>query len=188
MGLKVAIIGLSPSSRANIPWENDEWEKWGLPWDEGYWQRMSRTFEMHDMRLLKSEYCKRRPGYFDRLTECSRLYMQSECQEVPNAERYPFEAVSESISGVYWNSSISYALALAIHDGASEIAIYGVDMAADDEYGYQKPNMEYLVGLARGKGINVSIPDTSPLCKFNPVGVKFYNHVPTYKDRYGWLG
>jgi len=34
--------------------------------------------------------------------------------------------------------------------------VYGVDMKADDEYGYQKPNMEYLIGLARGKGIQGS--------------------------------
>lgn len=185
--MKVAVIGLSPSTHDLAPWGYPEWKKWGLPWDEGYWPRMDRLFEMHDMRLLKSEHSRRRHGYFDRLRECETLYMQNETDEVPNAIRYPFEEVAKT-TGYYWNSSIAYAMALAIHEGASEIGIYGVDMKGDDEYGYQKPNMEYLIGLARGKGITVSIPDASPLCKFQPDGIRFYAHMPVYVGRYGWLG
>ena len=187
MGLKVAIIGLSPSTHDLAPWWDNTWERWGLPWDEGSWVRMHRLFEMHDMRLLKSEHCKRRDGYFDRLRECDNLYMQEAYAEIPNAKRYPFEQVAET-TGNYWNSSIAYAMALAIHEGAEEIAIYGVDMKGDDEYGYQKPNMEYLIGLAMGRGIKVTIPDASPLLKFNPVGVRFYDHTPEYVQRNGWLG
>jgi hypothetical protein len=49
--------------------------------------------------------------------------------------------------------------------------------------------MEYLIGLARGRGIEVTIPDESPLCKFNGKGIKFgKDHLPEYVDRYGWLG
>ncbi len=106
----------------------------------------------------------------------------------PNVEKYPFRQVAETIGEYYYNSSIAYAMALAIHEGAEEIGIYGVDMKADDEYGYQRPNMEYLVGLARGKGIKVHIPKESPLCKFQNTGIRFYDHIPEYVKRYGWLG
>lgn len=61
-------------------------------------------------------------------------------------------------------------------------------MAADDEYGYQRPNCEYLIGLARGRGIKVVIPDESPLCKFQDTGIKFGKATATYIERYGWLG
>lgn len=179
MALKVAVIGLSPGTHGMAPWDDPTWEKWGLPWDEGYWRFMARLFEMHDFRLLNSEHSRRPSGYMDRLKEIENLYTQ---------ENYPFDDVAKSISGYYFNSSIAYAMAMAIHEGAEEIGIYGVDMKADDEYGYQKPNMEYLVGLARGKGISVHIPEESPLCKFQNTGIRFFNHVPTYKDRYGWLG
>lgn len=186
MGLKVAIVGLSSTTHDLAPWSDPAWEKWGLPWD-AYWARMDRLFEMHDRRLLESEYSNRRPGYFELLRTCGvPLYMQDAYDDL-GATRYPFEAVGED-TGRYWNSSIAYAMAMAIHEGAEEIAIYGVDMAADDEYGYQRPNMEYLVGLAKGKGIKVTIPWQSPLCKFQPYGIRFYNHQPTYVDRYGWLG
>jgi hypothetical protein len=179
VGLKVAIVGMSPSAE-QAPWDDPAWEKWGLPWHEGYWRHMQRHFEMHDMRLLNSEHSKRSADYFDRLRECETLYMQEAYPEIPNAKRFPFEPE-------YVNSSIAYALALAIRE-AEEIAIFGVDMKGDDEYGYQKPNMEYLIGLARGKGIPVHVLDSSPLCKFNPVGIRFYDHTPTYVGRYGWLG
>jgi hypothetical protein len=182
VGLKVAIVGLSDSWR-EAPWEEADWELWGLPWHEGYWRHMHRLFEMHDMRLLMSEHSQRPADYLERLREC-RPYMQTESDY---GVRYPFEEVAQT-TGAYWNSSIAYALAMAIHEGAEEIGIYGVDMKGDDEYGYQKPNMEYLIGLARGKGIKVHIPQSSPLLKFNPHGVKFFDHTPTYVDRYGWLG
>jgi hypothetical protein len=185
MAMKVAIIGLSPATHDLAPWDDPEWEKWGLPWDEGYWYQMDRHFEMHDMRLLESEHSARPADYLERLKECECLYMQE--AYFPGATRYPFEEVSKT-AGEYWNSSIAYALALAIHEGADEIGIYGVDMKGDDEYGYQKPNMEYLIGLAIGKGIKVHVPDASPLLKFNGSGVRFFNHTPTYVNRYGWLG
>lgn len=181
--MKVAIVGLSPSTHDDVPWEEVDWELWGLPWDEGYWRYMTRLFEMHDLRLLKSEHSKRPAGYMDRL---EGAYMQEAYPEL-RARRYPFEEVAKT-TGYYWNSSIAYALALAIHEQAEEIGIWGVDMKGDDEYGYQKPNIEYLLGLARGRGIKVHVPEKSPLLKFNPVGVRFFDHTPQYVERYGWLG
>ena len=188
MGLKVCIVGLGHVTHNDAPWMDEAWEKWGLPWDEGYWVLMERHFEMHDMRLLDSKRSKRKAGYLERLAECPALYLQAPDDRLPDARIYPFDAVAESIGGYYWNSSIAYALALAIHEQAEEIAIFGVDMDGTDEYAYQKPNLEYLIGIARGKGIKVTIPAASPLCKFNPTGIWFYDHMPTYTKRYGWLG
>jgi hypothetical protein len=188
VGLKVAIIGLSHTTHGAAPWDDPAWEKWGLPWDDIGWPKMSRHFEMHDMRLLESSHSKRKEGYWQRLQDCQRLYLQELSETLPDARIYPFDAVAESIGLPYWNSSIAYAMAMAICEGAEEIAIYGVDMDGTDEYAYQRPNMEYLIGLARGKGIKVYVPDESALCKFQPSGIKFYDHLPTYTDRYGWLG
>lgn len=153
--MKVAIVGLSQSSRHLAPWKSPEWELWGLAWDtERY--RFHRTFEMHDRADLEKFYGDRLEAYLEKASYCNRLY---------TPETYPFDAVAADV-GDYWCSSIAYMLALAIHEGAEEIGVYGVSMAGDDEYGYQKPNCEYLIGLARGRGIKVHIPDVSPLCKF----------------------
>ena len=179
MGLKVAIIGLAPSTHADAPWDDPTWEKWGLPWDSTGYGFMKRHFEMHDQRLLDSEHCKRGPDYAQRLKDCKQLYTQA---------NYPFDAVAKTIGQAYWNSSIAYAMALAVHEGAQEIAIYGVRVEGTDGVCDQKANMEYWIGVARGRGISVYIPPQSALCKFAPTGIKFYDHMPTYVERYGWLG
>lgn len=186
MVLKVAIVGLSQTTHNQAPFHDPEWEVWGLPWDEGYWRYCDRLFEMHDIRLLQSEADTRVNNYFDRLEEIDvPLYMQD--QYFPNATKFPFDEVAET-TGYYWNSSPAYAIALAIHEGADEIAIYGIDMKGDDEYGYQKPNIEHLLGIAKGRGIKVHVPDESPVMKFNPSGIWFCDMTPDYVERYGWLG
>lgn len=187
--LKVAVVGLASATHDEAPWDDPSWEKWGLPWDAGYWARCSRLFEMHDLRLLESEASKRGAHYLDLLRGVwVPLYMQESYESIPSAQRYPFEDVARTLGKPYWNSSIAYAMALAIHEGASEIGVYGVQMDATDEYSYQRYNMEWLIGLAEGRGIKVHIPDQSPLCKFNHAGIRFFDSEPEYKDRYGWLG
>lgn len=158
-----------------------------MPWDEGYWVLYDRLFEMHDLRLLKSATC-RKPDYLERLKSLDvQLFMQEAYQEIPNSMAYPFDEVSKVTGGVF-NSSLAYMLAMAICERPAQIGIWGVDMEADDEYGYQRPNFEYLIGLARGKGIKVTIPEKSPLCKFISDGIRFCEESPVYAGRYGWLG
>lgn len=187
MGLRIAVIGLASSTHDLAPWDDKTWQKWGLPWDEGWWVRMDRCFEMHDMRLLTAKFSRRKPDYLNRLRECENLYMQEAYESVANSKAYPFDEVAKSIGANYFNSSIAYPFALAIHEGADEIGLWGVDMDLGEEYAYQRPNMEYLIGVARGKGIKVHIPDESPLCRFHGTGIHFYTHEPVYRDRYGNL-
>lgn len=168
MALKVAVIGLS-DSHSEAPWGDPEWEKWGLAWD-GDWAELQRTFEMHDLSELE-------PKHVDQLQHRTNLYVQD--SRLPGT-LYPFEEVAKT-TGPYWISSIAYMLALAIHEGAEEIGLWGVDMDIGGEYEYQRANCEYLIGFARGRGIKVFIPDSSPLCTFkSPPDV-------AYEKRYGCL-
>lgn len=154
MGLKVAIVGLAQASRHLAPWKNTDWEIWGLGWDTERYS-FHRVFEMHDRLDLEKFYGDRLGPYLEKLGHCGN---------VVTPDTYPFDEVARTV-GDYWCSSIAYMLALAIHEGAEEIGVYGVEMRGDDEWGYQRPNCEYLIGFARGKGIKVHIPDSSPLCK-----------------------
>lgn len=183
MGLNIAIVGLSQTTHHLAPFYDPEWEVWGPPWDEGYWRFYDRLFEMHDLRLIERPNSRRPSDYLERLQSVEvPLYMQRAYFE--SATEYPFDSVCTD----YFNSSIGYMLALAISEGADRIAVYGVDMRGDDEYGYQKPNIEYLLGLDKGLGIDVIVPDESPLLKFNGEGIQFANMYPSYVERYGWLG
>ena len=67
--------------------------------------------------------------------------------------------------GDYFYSTISYMLALAIAEGFEEIGLWGIDLAHDSEYEYQKPSAEYFLGIARGQGIKIYLPEQSALLK-----------------------
>jgi hypothetical protein len=161
MGLKVAVIGLWAETHGLAPWGDPAWEKWGLAWDREVFS-MDRAFEIHLPREWKDNGIG---DYIERLNMMPRLYLQEAHPDLPDAEVYPLAEVAKT-TGDYFSSSIAYLMALAIHEGAEEIGLYGVAMEGHDEYGYQRPNMEYLVGLARGRGIKVHIPEQSPLCKY----------------------
>lgn len=182
---QVAIIGLSKSTHDDAPWFEQSWERWGLPWDEGYYAALDRAFEMHDLSLIRSKASRRPYDYEQRLRELEcPLFMQDHYEEIQNSLRYPYEDVSK-VTGYYFNSSIGYMLAMAIQERVGRIGIWGVDMASDDEYGYQRPNAEYMIGLAKGLGIDVYIPEKCGLTKFQGNGIKFGNDYPVYKTRYG---
>src|SRR5204862_1461795 len=78
-------------------------------------------------------------------------------------------------------SSIGYMLAMAIAEGrdadfkplnedaVSWIGLYGIDLASDTEYGEQRPNAEYFIGLGRGLGITVEIAEGSALLRADHV-------------------
>lgn len=161
MGLKVAIVGLSPSHDL-APFDDDEWEKWGLAWD-GHWSKFDRLFEIH---TIEDEAWKK------------RVFEISEYMTVYTQDNYPLDNVIGAI-GDYFSSSISYMIGLAIIEGAKEISLYGVDASDYGAYGYQRPNLEYLIGFARGSGIKVNILDDCPLCKYEPSDVN-------YPERYGY--
>ncbi len=174
--MRVAIVGLSPTHDL-APWDDPSWEKWGLALDPDIYA-LDRVFEIHDIRLLRTY--PNWDQYLERINSVDSVYVQEAVAEIPNGIPYPLEEVSKTTD--YLCSSIAYCMALAIHEGAEEIGLWGVDMRAWEEYGYQKANMEYLIGLARGKGIKVYVPDQSPLLKFES------DPDCAYVGRYGWLG
>ena len=232
--MKIAIIGFSKSSYDDAPWDDDTWEKWGMPWDSNNgWQAYTRLFEMHSPVLWDSKMAEPFIEFWDgekfhrkshrpddyypshegkgRLLEASlstkhKVYAQTGVPEDDEkADKslitYPYQRVSEVIGCDYFQSSIAYALALAIAeittsrkvlDGTiipsfCEISLYGVDVSPDEEWAYQRANIEYLIGIARGIGIKVTIPESSALCKFQDQTIKYGAMDVRYTGRYGQI-
>jgi hypothetical protein len=94
------------------------------------------------------------------------IFMQYAFKDVPGSVRYPIEEVIDLV-GQYLTSSASYMIALAILMGYKQMALFGFEMSHDSEYGYQKPSAEYLIGFAKGKGIEVLIPPNCALLRAN---------------------
>ena len=63
----------------------------------------------------------------------------------------------------YFTSTPAYAIALAIYEGVDEIKLFGLNLAASIEYIQQRACVEWLLGIATGQGIKVTLPSASPV-------------------------
>lgn len=162
--MKVAIVGLA-DGRADPPFEDPNWEVWGFLFDPEYWWRFDRVFEMHDPAMFP-DYAPE--NYIERFSDANGL--------VYHQDAYPLGEVVRTIGADYFVCSLSYALALAIHMRATSIDLIGFE--ALDEYADQRCNSEYLIGLARGRGIDVTWPQSASFLT--------YEH-PDFPDRYGYM-
>lgn len=176
--MKVAIIGKCSNSRSDAPLDLSDWDIWGLGWDP--LPVCHRYFEMHQNWrnfLGGGDAAEAHWRWLAGLTV--PVYMLQREPDIPNSVEYPMEQVRKTFGATcygtaYLESSIAYMMALAILEGASRIGIWGCDLATGGEYAYQRPNMEYLIGFARGKGILVYVPPQNALlspCRKVPYGI-----------------
>lgn len=133
--------------------------------------RWSRWFELHCFDTGRQRW---RKEYCDWLMACpGPLYTHARYPDIPHGEPFPFSRLLAKF-GRYFTNSITWMVAHAIDIGATDIAIYGVDMAVSDpvrgnngEYEHQRPSCEWILGWAMGAGINVTVPEESDLLKCN---------------------
>ncbi len=108
------------------------------------------------------------------------------CKSLPiiTQEDYPIRAVIKCIGRDYFGSTFGYMLAYALllHQSApiDSIQCWGMDMDSEGEYINQRPNVEWLIGLAEGRGIKVDIGLGSSLTKYDWHGMSRYcwEHLP----------
>lgn len=161
--LKVAIVGTADCSRHKAPYDNESWEIWSLGANARDIPRYDRWFEFHTQRVLRN--ANSWETIFPFFGQCGdKLTLGHPCTELPKAKLYPLEEIKVRF-GNYFTSSIAYMIALAIHEGAKEIGIWGISMLADEEYARQRPCVEYYIGIAQGMGINVVIAEESPVLR-----------------------
>ena len=160
---KVAILGFTESWKL-APFDDPEYEIWGLNELYLFIPRWTRWFEIHKREVYEADK-NRTDDHLGKLRQMTvPIYMHQHWDDIPMSVSYPLDTIIQNF-GPYLTNSISYMIALAILEGFEEIGIYGVDMAHDTEYGSQRPSCEYFVGIATGRGIKVIIPDQADLMK-----------------------
>ena len=175
---KVAIIGTAEPHWRAAPYADESWEIWTCGGIFSSVPRVTRHFEIH----AKEETCKgwgqspeqeltARNVYWDWLNQQGpNVVLRAPTPDCPNASVYPLGAVVEAFPDKYFTNTISYMLALALLEGVTELALYGVDMALSgtglaDEYGVQRPSVEFYLGIAVGSGVRVHLPPETTLLK-----------------------
>lgn len=144
------------------PFDDPSFEIWGLNDLYEVIPRWDRWFELHD-RVWLEKYHTRVKGlnHVSQLkTMTCPVYMQQVHADIPGSVEYPLDKMINKYGG-YFTNSVPYMLALAIEEGFEEIHIYGVDLSFGTEYGYAQACMAYWIGLARGMGIKVILPDNN---------------------------
>ena len=95
----------------------------------------------------------------------------------PNHVVYPFDRVSACFGGItYFNTSVAYAIGLAIADGFNEIGLFGCDFSYPDVHLAESGRAccEFLMGIGTQRGIRFAVGQNSTLmdmyCKQAPYG------------------
>jgi len=171
---RVAVIGTSLTTRHLAPWDDDSVEIWTLGKNYKHSEyRCDRHYELHE---LAAGFNRWSPQYVDWMKNNSeRLWIQRPHPKLPKAKIFPID----DIIGTWRRyitcqiaSMIGHALLEHIHgEEIEQLGIYGCDLAQDspilekNEYAWQRPSVEYWIGLCEGHGIEVIIPPGSDICK-----------------------
>ena len=80
-------------------------------------------------------------------------------EEIPKSEAFPLEDCAQKFGkgAMYFTNTICYMIAYAILQGVEKIELFGVNQAGSHEYAEEKGGVEWWLGIAVGKGIEVTI-------------------------------
>ena len=174
---RIALIGSAPSSVALAPYGDPSWTIWGCsPGAVPHVKRVDAWFEMHP--LPQPDIM---PDYIAWMANLDRpLYMCEAVTGLPKSITYPREEMTAKYGPYFFTSTLSWMLALALEQNPQEIGLWGVDMAATEEYGYQRPGCHYFVMIAKERGIKITVPPESDLLK-PPAPYGYVMGSPMYK-------
>jgi hypothetical protein len=173
-----------------FPFAGESWQIWGCsPGAFGHVERADRWFEMHrwepGMPWFSPEYVQWLKAFK------GPVYTTEVIPEVPNSTRIPRELLAQEFGIFFWTSSLSFMFAIAIMEimadrarnhrtpesEPDEVGLWGVDMAATEEYGYQRAGCQFFIMEAQRRGIKVAIPPESDLARPMPMyGVSEWSH------------
>jgi SAM-dependent methyltransferase len=177
----VAIVGLGPSGRTFFELVRGQggasaWcdEVWGIN-AIGDTFRCDRIFHMDDVALQERRAFARPSSNIANMvrwlkTHPGPIYTSVVREGYPGMVEFPLEDVlnrkHDGNGGApYFNSTTAYAIAYAVHIGVKTISLWGVDYTLPNvHHGEQgRACVEFWLGIAAARGIEIIIPDTSTL-------------------------
>lgn len=154
MPLKIAVLGSAPSSNRLAPFHDKSWQIWACSPANIMSKALPRIdvwFEMHAWSF--EQKAKENPAYYNFVKRFPRVYMQGHDPEIPGSIRYPLDEIKQLDpwgAEYFLTSSPALMLALACvaqlsvpKEERGVIGMWGVDMAAQGEYSWQRPGCHY---------------------------------------------
>ena len=166
--MKVAIIGTAGGREGGLAhFGQPDWEVWGLndSWlfmrgDDGQ-LRADRWFELHPNTALTR--ARRPAAHWDEIARMTIpvYYFGAQPPETVNPVRFPLQAAIDAGTN-YFASTLAYQVALALSEHATTIALYGTPLLGAREALEERPCLEYWLGLADGRGVEVIVDHDYP--------------------------
>jgi len=184
--MKIALLGSAPSSVKLAPFVDPTWQIWGCsPGLYPLARRLDEWFELHRweppvLGRHDQQVPWFTPEYVGWMVGLPVVWMVKKVPEIPGAREIPWQALVDRYGPYFFTSSLAWMSAMAIeriltkrrHPEAAAsdkhpdmIGYWGVDMAAGEEYGYQRAGCQYFVMVARSLGIEVVVPPQSDLLR-----------------------
>jgi hypothetical protein len=188
--MHVAILGLGPSLDEYVSITRRAGgrhrycdETWGIN-ALGDVLACDRVFHMDDVRIQEIR-AQARPesniaGMLAWLKQHPGPIVTSRAHpDYPGLEEFPLEAVLNKFPQGYFNSTAAYAVAYALHVGATKLSIFGCDYTYPNAHDAEKGRacMEFWLGMAALAGVQIAVPrSTSLLDALHPLAERFYGY------------
>ena len=143
------------------------------PWSKGeYWAPASILPFDKPLDLLFEFHAPLKPERIKLINKSRTPVMMKEVLGgIPLSLTFPLDKLH---GRTYFTSTIAYMLAYAIYERLINIHLYGVDMLTSTEYAEQRPCIEYWIGYAEAKGVNITMPENTAIFS----GQKLYGYKP----------
>lgn len=187
-GLKVAIIAFATGWRDGLKLRDEGFELWGfndfredfMPDDADRW------FQLHSLEYLEEHW-----PYWDAVTRPMweeywddgggiPLYMHCHYDGLDTSIEFPKAQIDEMLPnrlGRYHCGSLDWLVAFAILEGATAIHVYGVNLTYNGEPISSRACLEFWLGVAVGRGIEVKVESADLFYTFQFVRTEW---------QYGW--
>jgi len=89
--------------------------------------------------------------------------------DYPALVEFPLEDVLNHLGHAYFNNTAAYAVAFAIHAGATEISCFGMDYTYENVHHAERGRacVEFWLGQAHARGIKINTPKNTSLLDAN---------------------
>ncbi len=188
--MHVAILGLGPSVRQFLE-ITKRWggrraycdEVWGIN-ALGDVFACDRVFHMDDVRIQAVRAEAKPESNIARMLDWLRTHpgpvVTSRAHpDYPGLVEFPLAQVLTEFPLAYFNNTAAYAVAYALHLGATKISCFGMDFTHPDAHDAEKGRacVEFWLGMAAARGVELALPKTTSLMDaMQPLAERFYGY------------
>lgn len=188
--MHIAILGLGPSVRQYLE-ITKRWggrraycdEVWGIN-ALGDVFACDLIFHMDDVRIQQIRAAAKPDSNIARMldwlkTTSTPVITSRAHPDFPLLLEFPLAEVVQRFPLAYFNSTAAYAIAYALHKGATKISCFGMDFTYPDVHDAEKGRacVEFWLGIAAEMGVELAMPKTTSLMDaMYPQDKRFYGY------------